>query len=188
MNKLLNYFTRLDLAYAYMYVNENSDENSDENNLDRSNKQNIRYILGKIDNNFIISTRDYFKCDEKDKLAFDKYIIGIEKKIKGKFDKKNKMFERNLLLNIIKEIKDNEYILYLNKDEECIRNFFDVIKECCDNHSEDVVAFINQNDLENKIKNIENNFKFTLVNVESMDKVEIYPHIKNIKKFYDMLK
>ncbi|MBS5882922.1 MAG: hypothetical protein KIC55_11255 [Lachnoanaerobaculum sp.] len=188
MNKLLNYFTRLDLAYAYMYVNENSDENSDENNLDRSNKQNIRYILGKIDNNFIISTRDYFKCDEKDKLAFDKYIIGIEKKIKGKFDKKNKMFERNLLLNIIKEIKDNEYSLYLNKDEECIRNFFDVIKECCDNHSEDVVAFINQNDLENKIKNIENNFKFTLVNVESMDKVEIYPHIKNIKKFYDMLK
>ena len=40
----------------------------------------------------------------------------------------------------------------------------------------------------NLLKNIENNFKFTLVNVESMDKVEIYPHIKNIKKFYDMLK
>ena len=183
MNKLLNYFTRLDLAYTYMYVNENSDEN----NLNRSNKQNIRYILGKIDNNFIISTRDYFKCDEKDKLAFDKYIMDIEKKIKDKIDE-NKIFERDLLLNSIKKIKDKEYSLYLNKDEECIRNFFNVIIECCDNHSEDVVAYINQNDLENKLKNIENNFKFTLVNVESMDKVEIYPHIKNIKKFYDMLK
>ena len=183
INKLLNYFTRLDLAYAYMYVNENSDEN----NLDRFNIQNKRYILGKIDNNFIISKRDYFKCDKKDKLAFDKYIMYIEKKIKNKIDK-NKILERDLLLNSIKKIKDKEYSLYLNKDEECIRNFFDVIVECCDNHSEDVVAYINQNDLENKLKNIEKNFKFTLVNVESMDKVEIYPHIKNIKKFYNMLK
>ena len=180
---MLNYFTRLDLAYAYMYVNENSDEN----NLDRFNIQNKRYILGKIDNNFIISKRDYFKCDKKDKLAFDKYIMYIEKKIKNKIDK-NKILERDLLLNSIKKIKDKEYSLYLNKDEECIRNFFDVIVECCDNHSEDVVAYINQNDLENKLKNIEKNFKFTLVNVESMDKVEIYPHIKNIKKFYNMLK
>ena len=64
------------LAYAYMYVNENSDEN----NLDRFNIQNKRYILGKIDNNFIISKRDYFKCDKKDKLAFDKYIMYLEKK------------------------------------------------------------------------------------------------------------
>ena len=183
INKLLNYFTRLDLAYAYMYVNENSDEN----NLDRFNIQNKRYILGKIDNNFIISKRDYFKCDKKDKLAFDKYIMYIEKKIKNKIDK-NKILERDLLLTSIKKIKDKEYSLYLNKDEECIRNFFDVIVECCDNHSEDVVAYINQNDLENKLKNIEKNFKFTLVNVESMDKVEIYPHIKNIKKFYNMLK
>lgn len=183
MNKLLNYFNRLDLAYAYMYVNVEIDEN----NSDNSNIENkkMRYIFGKLDGNFITSTRDYLRCSKKDKLAFNKEIRDIENKIKSRFNDDN--VERYLLLNSIKKIKDNEYSEYLNKDADCIKNFFEAIERCCSYQGEGVVGYINQNDLEGKIKDIENNFKFTLVSIESMNEVEIYPHIKNIKKFYDML-
>lgn len=181
MNKLLNYFNRLDLAYAYMYINVDIDEN----NSDNLNIEKKRYIFGKLDGNFITSTRDYFKCSKKDKLAFNKEIMDIKNKIKNRFSEDN--VERYLLLNSIKKIKDNEYSEYLNKDVDCIKNFFEAVKRCCSYQGEDVVGYINRNDLEGKIKDIENSFKFTLVSIESMNEVEIYPHMKNIKKFYDML-